>query len=331
MVTYLMNGKLVHKIHDFQMNISYDQNHRLYQYLSKYTKQNNIMFDNNLTICSNIYDRVDYTLQLIQNKRFSEYIRTCMEGVDTSITYEDSLHRLMSDNIINKIQGTNFLSCIKILMTRFRDSHNRIGFIFHCIDLVREKINTPSEISAIYYFLGLHESFHLMIANILYKMIAKQDHHIKLILGEQILINPLELLTLDINEMAEYFTNEYDSHSVLFIISGNNMYYYDSDLCKTAIRTRMEGLDRIKNVFDCNTVHLFDVGTPEQESFDDSYCIFYCIRMIITITQSRVFSNLNLNDMKQLMIIVKENNRLSNSNDIIKFAYNMALKVENNL
>lgn len=300
-----MNGKIIQNVFNFQIDISYNQNHQIYKYISNLAYNNNCYFNNNFAIPTNMFNRIDYT----------NYLINCDISVFNNISKHIKKYKsnvIINNNIRNceiTLDNKNTTQ-LQSLIHKLSCSQNKYEFIIDLLITIRNKIIDTKTLALTYYFLGLQEWFSITVLGILHKLYYT-DLSCTFILGEYIKIIPNELIKMNNNELHNYLRKEYSSHSILYIINNDTLYLYDPDNYEDYTLL----LPKITNVLNINKYTTINTSSI-QEKYDDSYCIFYCIKFMLDIIEE--FANsMILDDVLNKLIYKHE---IMKKNDIIIFA-----------
>lgn len=315
-------NKIIKNIYNLHMNISFDNEHKLYKYLEKECQMNSILFNKQLVIPINNYKRYDFGLHIM--KYFTFYKNILFNCINSNNEYfydmmkischENILEIIHKDNnefneeIINIIQQLN--ETYNKLIETYTDFNDIILWVFDKYELIHNwyqcynnTLNINNIIS-MYYFLGTLEWFHIYILKIL---LANYTNTNIIIIGDKLLFNCYELQTLSDNDLRIFFKDGYLSHSVLYLISSDFMTLYDPDYKQNESDNKINILETILNV----SYYPLKLSISIQSKTDDNYCIFHCIRIVEYVNKLNItFDNIGFdilnNYINDLIITTNE-------------------------
>ena len=275
--------KNIYKLHT---DISFNNEHIIYKYLTTECKKNNILFDKKIIIPINYYNRYDFGIHIMNDIQFYGKI----------ILYDKSKHiHLPNINVISKHKYTNdigsgFDAKMKTIIQTIDKKYNRlltehndinviIMWVYNNYSVLYKwyKLNDDSldiyTVIGLYYYLGTLEWFHIYILKIL---LSKNNTQNRIVFGDNLLFKCNELQQFTHTELRSFFNNGYLSHSVLYMFSPTHMTLYDPDYVVNESDNKIDILEFLLNIVYCPLNILY----PIQEKTDDNYCIFYCINVI---------------------------------------------------
>lgn len=302
-------NNIIKNIYELHMNISFDNKHIIYKHISKQCKNNHIIFDNNIVIPINGYNRYDYGLHIIKNfylygklllvDRTHMYNKKMLD-IMTQLS-KDDLNMIMindkcdfSDELYSKIHKLNYIYNKKI---QSGDFNIIILWIYKKYLLLNKwyisnkKFLDTETIISLYYFLGTIEWVHIYIL-----ILLLNNHKKRIVIGENLLFDCNDLQTLTSTKLNDYFNNEYTSHTVIYMMNNINISLYDPDYVKDDTDDKIKILEKfleLKYIPLC-------ISTSIQEKTDDNYCIFHCIRIISYILKLNInFNQKGFNILRQ--------------------------------
>jgi len=300
-------------INNLHMNISFNNNHTIYKYLTTECKKNNIYFNKKIVIPLNEYNRYDFSLYIMKD---IFYYRKVL--LQKNILYEKKIINdfslLCNNNIIDVIKKDNckFNDTLIHIIHKFNKTYidllkykninilikwiyNRYLILYKWYKYFDVKIDI-NFILGLYYFLGTLEWFHIYIL----KLILKPN---QIVIGDNLLFNCTDLQILTTTELHKFFINEYSSHSTLYLIGNNYITLYDPDYIKHSSDNKIHILNKLLDII----YYPLLIPVSIQEKTDDNYCIFHCIRIIeyiikLNITFDDIGFNLLCNYINTLQI-----------------------------
>ena len=334
---------MIKKIFDNQIDISYDKNHHIYQYVKhKVNKSNEFYFDTELVISFNQFNRIDMTMQIInKNIKLAECnnikLAECNNIKINDIHNRFDIDRLIetdklklfeqfNDDIVANIaklkneyinfHGRGILDSITWIDNLYRKINDILQIDKLNSSNVMSNVNVLNEIISLLYFGGLFEWYHLMI--ITNHMENNKDKKCCLYLGEISIFNwELELkYTSSIKELKQFCTSRYAFHAVTFIVDKNNILMYDPDddeinKDSDSRHERMASVKRICSIINKqDKTHEIRLNHPIQSlSMCDKYCIYHVIVLILNIGQSKKYNYYKVK--KYILKLDKINPKLS--------------------
>lgn len=330
---------MITKIYKNQIDLSYNKDHKIYDYIkSKVNNSNEYYFDNQLVITMNQFYRIDMTMQII-NKNIqmimqinNNKIKNLFLSCNPLIIIENDkqyLNDLFNDNINN-----NILSLIDNYDNN--NIHNAILWINSLYDKINnlfddrdKEQNNADEIISLIYVVGLFEWYHI---SLIYDHVNQNNNKkCSMYLGEYIMFD-LGLESKYSNKLIEikqFCKSKYYSHAIIFIVDKNNLLIYDPDddpinETTTMYKKTMSVIDNFCNIINkTNETGKIRLKYPIQSlSSADKYCIYHCIMLILKIGSTKKKYNYNCLIKKILKLDkihpnMKMNTILNNINNLI--------------
>lgn len=327
----------INVIHEIHMEISYDQNHCIYQYIENIINSSCFKFDRQNIMTINKFKRFDTGLQIINNNINLSYIDMKSISNDEKIlllfnkcdrTYlnqqiesdrENSSKGFTDENllIIHDMFNEYEYNVSMGIDTTIKWIMNKYFSVKYILQSQKNKIsstNIINEIIMTIYVLGLMEWFHIMIFNYNFNNLNGNN---KIILCEILDIELNLLMDYDIGSLNTFLKNEYCSHSVVYIFEDANLYVFDPDLDESTKvdKDLINVYDRLCFILNKKNKTLdIILKNPIQSLLDDNYCIFHCIEFMLNL------ANFNrIGDIKQFMKHIKAQNRNKTLIDVHKY------------
>lgn len=368
------------------MDVSYDPNHRIYQYVEKcVNKTKHFRFDKMLLISTNRFLRYDLSIQLVKNLVY-ESKDTFINHLDKNLKDNDTLRFLQSsisgsEEDSDSEEGAELISHINneyendivhmtaplnnkthllvqglireyedMIKCSFKEKNDSIQtsmdfdhsfiavkkiciWIFNKLERLRDLYKSTdqidcknelldpgvtdetSEFISLMVFLGLIEWFHLLVIKMTVMTERENnDNKCLIVLGEETVIEYEHMTSYSIHVIVEFFTSQYNSHSIVYLISDKYISVYDPDVDKGKIATQIDQLCGVTF-----TQYLSIELIPSIQSLtDDQYCIFHSINFILRLVEM-IDEEITPEKISNFMKYIQQLNKITNFRDVCTF------------
>lgn len=325
------SSTLIYKTH---MEISFNHNHNIYNYITNTVKKNNNCFDNNFQICINSFGRYSYGLAIMKRLTYDEYI-DLIDIINNNKLIDFNKIKRWGYSILDIIENDkieNFTNNYKkflqrlylsfsILLKYCKNKNNYTElflWIFKNYKRIYNKNLNSSEFLVYYYFLESLELFHLTLIKASYKKLSKNCNTL-FVIGDNLYIEYDDLLKYTSKELYDFFDHEVYSHSTLYIFNNNNFTLYDPDYDLTT----ENNIDKLKNYLELNRYIPIKLNKSIQSITDDWFCIFHCIRFILLINKFNI--NINSNLFSKFIKKFEEFQKKQNRKSITYWIYKLVI------
>lgn len=276
-------------IHQLQIDLSNNNNHELYNQIKNVLESKNIGFNSKMIITINqtIINKKKYCnfdSMVDSYNDFSKY-----REIISSPTFLKWLNILENDNSLINFQKAN-----QLLDNTSSLSINNIIDNFDQVYLNKQNLS----------LFMLFETFHLAyyLTRLELESILKYQYTFVLKSAQTYLIpNQIEFLEWEYDQMKsikDTYTTDYNAHCQLLIFNNMNktIYFYDPDIIDILDLSKISQLSNyIGYTFTYQNIKSI------QEITDDNYCIFYCLCIMIILSND-MNSQLNYETIEKISI-----------------------------
>lgn len=309
------------QIHEIHMKVSYQNDHHIYRYIESELNKCGYGYNRKHMIQINRYHRFDQSLCIIRGYLYDDpqkFIKLLEQYVDIEAIRAHDIGNEISEKEINeKEKRAHITKYIKLYEEKKKGT--KIQIIEWIIGLYGElKINKNINISHLLYFLGTLEWFHLAIIKYMFSTYNEEKIFI---IGESQDFDPWDLHNYNYNDLNEFVTSEYCSHTIVYMFMGKYMITYDPDY--QAYDNELVQFNKLCKILEKKYMSVIpDQYIPIQDITDDHYCIFHCFWFIQRIVQMHI----DHQSIVDFMEYIKRINKKTKKSDVYFFINDLNMR-----